>query len=121
VDNGQQLGAGVGSPGPGKAEQLVGGRLDTEPLGEGGGQQQPGVGDGVGVVEAGGELVEGMRHWHRKGALLGWRYGWTRNPIIAGQRALLISASARHPIHIGGSRLIPRAASTSPDHVTGTR
>jgi hypothetical protein len=35
-----------------EADELVGGLLDTETLAEGGGQQQPGVGDGVGVVKA---------------------------------------------------------------------
>ena len=34
------------------------------------GQQQPGVGDGVGVVKAGAELVQGVAGCHRERALL---------------------------------------------------
>jgi hypothetical protein len=52
------LAAGMGRAGPlAQVDQLVGGLLDAEPLGQGGGQQQAGVGDGVGVVEADVELV----------------------------------------------------------------
>jgi hypothetical protein len=48
----------MGRAGPlAQVDQLVGGLLDAEPLGQGGGQQQAGVGDGVGVVEADVELV----------------------------------------------------------------
>jgi hypothetical protein len=42
-----------------QVDHRIGGLLDPEPLGQGGSQQQAGVGDGVGVVEAGVELVEG--------------------------------------------------------------
>ena len=34
-----------------KVDQLVGDRLDAEPVGEGGGQQQAGVGDRMVVIE----------------------------------------------------------------------
>jgi hypothetical protein len=48
----------MGRAGPlAQVDQLVGGLLDAEPLGQGGGRQQAGVGDGVGVVEADVELV----------------------------------------------------------------
>jgi hypothetical protein len=71
VDQGQQL-----APGPVRAsplaqiDQCIGGLLDAEPLGQGGGQQQARVGDGVGVIEAGVELVEGVGGSHRERALL---------------------------------------------------
>ena len=48
----------------------IGGLLDPQPLGQGGRPQQARVGDGVGVVEAGVELVQGVGGCHREGALL---------------------------------------------------
>jgi hypothetical protein len=52
VDQGQQLAAGPGRAGPlAQVDQGIGGLLDAQPLGQGGRQQQPRVGDGVGVVE----------------------------------------------------------------------
>jgi hypothetical protein len=51
VDQGQQLAARVRRAGPlAKVDQRIGGLLEPEPLGQGGGQQQARVGDGVGVV-----------------------------------------------------------------------
>jgi hypothetical protein len=42
VDQGQQLAAGMGGAGPlAQIDQLVGGLLDAQPLGQRGGQQQP--------------------------------------------------------------------------------
>ena len=47
----------MGRAGPlAQVDQLVGGLLDAEPLGQGGRQQQADVGDSVGVVAAGVEL-----------------------------------------------------------------
>jgi hypothetical protein len=51
----------VGGAGPlAQVDQRIGGLLDAEPLGQGGWQQQACVGDGVGVVEADVELVQGV-------------------------------------------------------------
>ena len=71
VDQGQQLAAGPVRASPlAKVDHLIGGLLDAQPLGRGGRQQQARVGDGVGVVEAGVELVEGVAGSHRESALL---------------------------------------------------
>jgi hypothetical protein len=76
VDQGQQL-----APGPVRAsplaqiDHLIGGLLDAQPLGQGGRQQQTGVGDGVSVVKAGVELVQGVGGSHRERALLIRGYG----------------------------------------------
>jgi hypothetical protein len=76
VDQGQQLAPGMGCAGPlAQVNQVVGGLLDAQPLGQGGRQEQTGVGDGVGVVEAGVELVEGMGGSHRGRGLLMWEHG----------------------------------------------
>jgi hypothetical protein len=52
-----------------QVDQRIGGLLDAQPLGQGGRQQQARVGDGMGVVEAGVELVEGVGGSHRESAL----------------------------------------------------
>jgi hypothetical protein len=71
VDQGQQLAAGPVRARPlAQIDQRIGGLLDPQPLGQGGRQQQAGVGDGVGVVEAGVELVQGVGGSHRERALL---------------------------------------------------
>ena len=71
VDQGQQLAAGPVRASPlAQIDHLIGGLLDPEPLGQGGRQQQARVGDGVGVVEAAVELVQGVGGSHREGALL---------------------------------------------------
>jgi hypothetical protein len=71
VDQGQQLAAWPVRARPlAQVDQRIGGLLDPEPLGQGGRQQQARVGDGVGVVEAGVELVEGVGGSHRERALL---------------------------------------------------
>jgi len=53
-----------------QVDHLVGGLLDAQPLGQGGRQQQARIGDGVDVVKAGVELVEGVGGCHRESALL---------------------------------------------------
>jgi len=58
VDQGEQLGAGVGGAWPRQADVGVGRLADAEPVGQGGGQQQPGAGNGMAVVEADVELVK---------------------------------------------------------------
>jgi hypothetical protein len=71
VDQGQQLPARVRRTRPlAQVDHLIGGLLDTQPLRQGGRQQQAGVGDGVGVVKAGVELVQGVGGSHRERALL---------------------------------------------------
>jgi hypothetical protein len=76
MNKGQQLAAGPVRAGAlAKIDELVGGLLDAQPLGQGGGQQQARVGDGVGVVEAGVELVEGVGGSHRESALLVGEHG----------------------------------------------
>jgi hypothetical protein len=59
MDQGQQRAAGPVRVRPlAQVDQRIGGLLDPQPLGQGGRQRQAGVGDGVGVVEAGVELVQ---------------------------------------------------------------
>jgi hypothetical protein len=69
VDHGEQLAAWAGrTRSVAEVDQLVGGLLDSQPLSERGGQQQPGRGDRVLVVERDIDLVQHhMRGWHRKG------------------------------------------------------
>jgi hypothetical protein len=53
-----------------KVDQLVGGLLQPEPLGQGGGQQQPRVGDRVLVIEHDIDMVKNdVGGSHRKGVL----------------------------------------------------
>ena len=60
-DQGQQLGAGPVRAGPlAQVDQRLGGLLDPKSVGQGGAHQRALLGDGVGVVEAGVELVEGV-------------------------------------------------------------
>src|SRR6266540_5868425 len=94
VGQGQQLGAGVGCAGPlAEVDELVGGLLDAEPFGQGGGWQQVRAGDGVGVVEADVELVQGVGGWHRESALLIGNTAAVAGAILPGQRAFLIIGS----------------------------
>ena len=61
VDQGQQLAAGPGRASQlAQVDQLIGGLLDAQPLGQGGRQQQPGVGDGVGSSK---QLSSWSRVW----------------------------------------------------------
>jgi hypothetical protein len=71
VDQGQQLAAWVGCTGPlAQVDQRICGLLDAESLGQGGRQQQAGVGHRVSVVKADVELVQGVGGSHRESALL---------------------------------------------------
>jgi hypothetical protein len=57
-----------------EVDQLVGGLLDPEPLGQGRGQQRPRVGDRALVIERHPDLVgHNVGGWHRKGAPA---HGW---------------------------------------------
>jgi hypothetical protein len=67
-----------------QVDQRIGGLLDPEPLGQGGSQQQAGVGDGVGIVEADVELVRGVGGSHRESALLVGDYGSCRRRHLPG-------------------------------------
>jgi hypothetical protein len=76
VDQGQQLAPRMGGASPlAQVDQRIGGLLDAQPLGQRGRQQQPRVGDRVGVVEARVELVEGVGGCHREPALLIGEHG----------------------------------------------
>ncbi|HEY3035627.1 MAG TPA: SpvB/TcaC N-terminal domain-containing protein [Streptosporangiaceae bacterium] len=76
MHQGQQLPAGMGGAGPlAQVDQRIGGLLDAQPLGQRGRQQQTRVGDGVGVVEADVELVQGVGRSHRESALLIGEHG----------------------------------------------
>jgi hypothetical protein len=81
VDQGQQLAARVGCAGLlTQVDQRIGGLLDAQPLGQGGGQQQASAGDRVGVVKRDVELVKGVGGSHRERALLmGIRQLWQRH------------------------------------------
>jgi len=72
-DQGHRLHAGVG-PARGITEADVAGveLLDAEMLGQGGGQDQPGVGHQVRIVELHTERVEAVRRSHLQGAFLIW-------------------------------------------------
>jgi hypothetical protein len=66
----------MGGAGPlAQVDQRIGGLLDAQPLGQHGRRQQARVGDGVSVVKAGVELVEGVGGSHRERALLIRGYG----------------------------------------------
>jgi hypothetical protein len=79
-------------------DQLVGGLLDPQPLGQGGGQQQARVGDGVGVVEGDVELVQGVGGLHRESALLVGEAAAVAGAILPAQRAFLIIGPAPLPL-----------------------
>ncbi|HYY78846.1 MAG TPA: hypothetical protein VFD04_06635 [Actinomycetes bacterium] len=69
VDQGQQLAARVvGAGAITKVGQLVDDGLDAGAFGEGGGQQQPGVGDRVVIVERHNKPRGAVGGWHREGA-----------------------------------------------------
>ena len=74
-----------------EVDQLVGGLLQAEPLGERGGQQQPRVGDRALVIEGGVDLVQhDVGGSHRKGALLIRVDRRLSNVILPAQRALFL-------------------------------
>ena len=90
VDQGQQLAAGPVRAGPlAQIDHRIGGLLDPQPLGQGGRQQQARVGDGVGVVQAGIELVQGVGGSHREHALLAGNTAAVAGAMLPGQRAFL--------------------------------
>jgi hypothetical protein len=65
VQQGQHLAAGpVPTGSVAEVDQLVDHRLHTQPFGQGRGQRQARVGDGVVVIEGGNEGIGGVRRWH---------------------------------------------------------
>jgi hypothetical protein len=95
VDQGQQLAAGMRRARPvAQVDQLVGGLLDAQPLGQRGSQQQARVGHRVGVVKADVELVQGVAGCHRESALLIGDTAAVAGAIVPGQRAFLIIRTA---------------------------
>jgi hypothetical protein len=99
VDQGQQLAAWPVRASPlAQIDQRIGGLLDPEPLGEGGGQEQASVGDGVGVIKGDVELVEGVGGLHRESALLVGDTAAVAGAILPGQRAFLIIGPAPLPL-----------------------
>jgi hypothetical protein len=70
LGQGEQLAPGaVGAGAVAKVDELIDDLLDAEPLGQRRGEDQPGVGDRVGVVEGDGQGVGTVRRWHRESAL----------------------------------------------------
>jgi hypothetical protein len=98
MDQGQHLAA---RPMPARAvaevNQSVDDVLDSQPLGQRGGQHQPGVGDRVVVVEPNHQAVETVGGWHRESALLIGINGRLSNAILPAQRAFLIINSSHPP------------------------
>jgi hypothetical protein len=86
VQQGQHLAAGpVVAGSVAEVDQLVDDVLHTQPFGQGCGQRQPGIGDGVVVIEGDDEGVWGVRRWHRKGALRAGVRGWLATAILPAQ------------------------------------
>jgi hypothetical protein len=86
VQQGQHLAAGPVRTRPvAEVDQLVDHRLHTESFGQGGGQRQARVGDGVVVIEGDDEGIRGVRRWHRKGALRVGVHGWLATAILPAQ------------------------------------
>jgi hypothetical protein len=111
----QDLAARPGGTGPfAEVDQLVGGLLDPQPVGQGGGQQQPGVGDQALVIERRIDLVQhDVGGSHRKGASGSRGMAGFAAAILPGQEALFTiqPASTDHPI--GGFRLSMKRGGTS--------
>jgi hypothetical protein len=98
VDQGQHLAPRAVVAGPlAKVDQLVDDRLDAKAFGKGGGQQQPGVGDGVVIVEHRHHGAGAVGGWHRESALLVGTNGRLSNAILPAQRAFLIIGSCLPP------------------------
>ena len=81
-----------------QVDQRIGGLLDPEPLGQGGSQQQAGVGDGVGVVEQMSswsrvweDPIENVPSWSGDTAAVA-------GVILPGQRAFLVVEPAPLPL-----------------------
>jgi len=86
VQQGQHLAAGPVVAGPvAEVDEFVDDCLDIQVFGQGCGQHQAGVGDGVVVIEGDDEGVRGVRRWHRKGALRGGVPGWLATAILPAQ------------------------------------
>jgi hypothetical protein len=70
MDQREQLAPGTGRPrSVAEVDELVGGPLDLQPLGQGGGQQQASMRDGPRIVEGDIDLVQhDVGGSHRKGA-----------------------------------------------------
>jgi hypothetical protein len=87
-----------------KVDQRVDGRLDPQPLGQRRGQQQPGVGDRVDLIEADDGVLGLCNDGIEK--VPSWPGSWTseqrHSPCSEGLSHNLISHCARHR---GGSRL----------------
>jgi len=99
VDQGQQLAAWPVRASPlAQVDQRVGGLLDPEPLGQGGGQQQARIGDRVGVVKGAVELVEGVGGLHRESALLVWEHGSCRRRHSPRSEGLSHNQNQHHSI-----------------------
>jgi hypothetical protein len=91
VDQGQQLAPRMGGAGPlAQVDQRIGGLLDAQPLGQGGRQQQPGVGDRIGVVKADVELVQAVGGSHRESAPDAGNTAAVVGAMLPGQGAFLI-------------------------------
>ena len=107
VDQGEQLAPGPGRPGSvAEVDELVGGLLDPQPLGQGCRQQQPGAGDGPRVIEGDLDLVQHhMRGWHRKGVLRLGDHDCLAAVILPGQGTLFTIQPASTDNPIGGFRL----------------
>jgi hypothetical protein len=76
-----------------QVEQLIGGPLDAEALGQGS-RQQAGIGHGVGVVNGDVELVKGAGGWHRERALLIGSTAALAGAILPAQRVLLMNGGS---------------------------
>jgi len=94
VDQGQHLPARTVMARPlAKVDQLINDRLDAEPLGQCGREQQAGVGDRVVVVERHNKPSRAVGGWHRESALQLGTNGRLSNAILPAQRAFLIIGS----------------------------
>ena len=107
MDQGEQLAPGTGRTRPlAEIDQLVGGLLDPQPLGQRGGQQQASVHNGPWIIKRDLDLVQDdVGGSHRKGASCWGRMAGLAAVILPAQEALftLQTVSTRH--RIGGSRL----------------
>jgi hypothetical protein len=82
VQQGEHLAARpVGTRTVAKVDQLIDGSLDPQSLSQRGGQQQPGAGDPMAVVESAVELVQGVDGCHRESALLLWAWPLSQAPF----------------------------------------
>jgi len=88
-----------------KVDQPIDHRFQTKPFGQRGAQQQPGVGDGVVVIERHAKGVRPVGGWHRESALLVGTDGRLSNAILPAQRAFLIIGARLYRRSHGGSRL----------------